>query len=469
MTFDPTLETQRAMALYPTLHMQRLGSIVFIQAFNDDTKDELAGPALTCDLETGTLALAQLPQVEVSSVPVYGVLGMAKLDAGPALVVITGIEQAATLRGQPLYKITATQVLTDSQNGRWTAEDRKLLSLLKSGVDPRQYGGSLYFSRGGDATLMQQRYEAAAAGSDFAATPAWKRAEPAFFWNHNLATPLLSANMERFVPVAFMGFAGSLGHIQLSTPTGTHTAGVTLIARRSCRRPGCRQWRRGSDMSADVANYVESEQIVELDGGAVVSSYVQVRGSIPILWSQAPNLEYKIPIHLAPTETSAPVLSTHIAYMEKFYGKVTAINLANQTGREGKLSAAYKAAADAVAKEHPNFRLLPFDFHKHCGATNYGNLELLWHEVSRDAAANAYWLAGSIGEAQQGGVFRTNCVDTLDRTNVVQGMLARKQLEHLLRSVGWLHDGVSLATAYPKVPVVNFWVVLILLLLILRL
>lgn len=48
-----------------------------------------------------------------------------------------------------------------------------------------------------------------------------------------------------------------------------------------------------------------------------------------------------------------------------------AINLANQTGREGKLSAAYRDAADRFSAAFGGFRLVPFDFHKQCGATNY--------------------------------------------------------------------------------------------------
>lgn len=54
------------------------------------------------------------------------------------------------------------------------------------------------------------------------------------------------------------------------------------------------------------------------------------------------------------------------------------INLANQTGREGKLSAAYADAARAFSTGGPGFRLEPFDFHKQCGATNYERLGLLW-------------------------------------------------------------------------------------------
>lgn len=35
--------------------------------------------------------------------------------------------------------------------------------------------------------------------------------------------------------------------------------------------------------------------------------------------------------------------------------------------------------------------------------------------------------------SQQSGVFRTNCIDCLDRTNVVQSMLARRSLTSVLQ------------------------------------
>lgn len=52
---------------------------------------------------------------------------------------------------------------------------------------------------------------------------------------------------------------------------------------------------------------------------------------------------------------------------------------------------------------------------------------------------------------RQSGVFRTNCVDCLDRTNVVQGMLGRKALEAFLESLDFLDSGDLLSTAFPKV------------------
>jgi hypothetical protein len=48
------------LELYPTMRLQRLGSIVVVQPV---WKGEVAGASLTCDLETGTLALAEHPKV----------------------------------------------------------------------------------------------------------------------------------------------------------------------------------------------------------------------------------------------------------------------------------------------------------------------------------------------------------------------------------------------------------------------
>ena len=48
---------------------------------------------------------------------------------------------------------------------------------------------------------------------------------------------------------------------------------------------GTRYKRRGIDLDGYVANYVETEQIIEVAGDHIVS-FVQTRGSIPVYWSQ---------------------------------------------------------------------------------------------------------------------------------------------------------------------------------------
>ena len=80
----------RQLDVYPAMRLQRLGSIAVVQPV---AHGEVVGLSLTCDLETGSLALSEHPKVDKGYTPVFGVLGLLKLDAGPALVVVTGVEE----------------------------------------------------------------------------------------------------------------------------------------------------------------------------------------------------------------------------------------------------------------------------------------------------------------------------------------------------------------------------------------
>ena len=53
---------------------------------------------------------------------------------------------------------------------------------------------------------------------------------------------------------------------------------------------GTRFFQRGADSQGDVANFVETEQLVEHDD--TTTSFVQTRGSMPFFWSQTPDLSY---------------------------------------------------------------------------------------------------------------------------------------------------------------------------------
>ena len=55
---------------------------------------------------------------------------------------------------------------------------------------------------------------------------------------------------------------------------------------------------------------------------------------------------------------------------------------------------------------------------------------------------------------RQSGVVRTNCIDCLDRTNVVQALLGRKHLESVLRRLQLLQPGNGLPEAFPGVRLV---------------
>ena len=84
-----------------------------------------------------------------------------------------------------------------------------------------------------------------------------------------------------------------------------------------------------------------------------------------------------------------------------------------------------------------------FDFHHECAKMRYDRLSLLMEQL----AIHRFGYFGyckptnppdhnvdSTGNVfrQQTGVFRTNCMDCLDRTNVVQSMLAAENMVEVL-------------------------------------
>ena len=156
---------------------------------------------------------------------------------------------------------------------------------------------SFYFSPGIDLTNSIQ-----ASGENYSSKPSWKTANERFFWNQFLLKELIDLKDPKadawIVPVLH-------GYVHIdSFPVELDDAGVgltewqhksltlMLVSRRSRYRAGTRYKRRGVDENGYVANYVESEQFLLFQGH--VLSFVQLRGSVPVFWSQ-PGFKYRPP------------------------------------------------------------------------------------------------------------------------------------------------------------------------------
>lgn len=94
---------------------------------------------------------------------------------------------------------------------------------------------------------------------------------------------------------------------------------MILISRRSRHRAGTRYKRRGVDEEGRCANFVETEQIFEFEPHVV--SFVMVRGSVPIFWSQ-PGIKYRPPPQLDRGENeTADAFKKHFDQQLELYGK----------------------------------------------------------------------------------------------------------------------------------------------------
>ncbi|CDP06467.1 unnamed protein product [Coffea canephora] len=211
-------------------------------------------------------------------------------------------------------------------------------------------------------------------------------------------------------------------------------ATVTLISRRCTRRLGTRMWRRGANLEGDTANFIETEQLLEFEGARI--SFLQIRGSIPLLWEQIVDLSYKPRLNIIDHDQTSKVVERHFSDLCQRYGDILVADLTDKNGDEGRLSMAYAAEMEKLQ----NIRYVSFDFHHSCGNSNFDNIELLYDQIAEDFEKQGYFFIGKEGEvlSEQKGIMRTNCVDCLDRTNVTQSFLARKCLNSQLQRVGIL-------------------------------
>jgi hypothetical protein len=282
---------------------------------------------------------------------------------------------------------------------------------------------------------------------------------------------------------------------------------LVLITRRSRHRAGTRYFSRGIDEQGHVSNFNETEQIVILNdstsgmggfaGGAgmqngkvggsggkevQIMSYVQTRGSVPVYWAEVNTLHYTPKLQIRGVETAISAARAHFDEQIRLYGDNYLVNLVNQKGREKRVKEAYEQMVKLLvsspnqASQQDNisdekFRIVEsngkrqeldrlhyvyFDFHNETKGLQWHRAQLLLDQL-HDALERQQYFRGVDMPADTEGrlevrnhqtsVVRTNCMDCLDRTNVVQSMLARWALNRQLTDLGVLSRGETFTSA----------------------
>uniref|UniRef100_A0A1I7Z0G1 Phosphatidylinositol-3-phosphatase SAC1 n=1 Tax=Steinernema glaseri TaxID=37863 RepID=A0A1I7Z0G1_9BILA len=110
-------------------------------------------------------------------------------------------------------------------------------------------------------------------------------------------------------------------------------------------------------------------------------------------------------------------------------GKHVIVNLVNQKGREKRIGGELERTIVQANLDYVRYN--GFDFHKECHAMNWDRLSVLQEQLSHEINTFGFFLSSLNNPEQnrvQTGYFRTNCMDCLDRTNVVQAMIAKESL-----------------------------------------
>uniref|UniRef100_A0A3B4GB73 Phosphatidylinositide phosphatase SAC1-A-like n=1 Tax=Pundamilia nyererei TaxID=303518 RepID=A0A3B4GB73_9CICH len=378
----------------------------YIEACDDGSVDVLAIDRVSTEM---TLTVRQDVPASAETRPICGLMGTIRLVAGMYLVVITKKRKVGDLLGHAVWKaldfdvisykktilhLTDNQVVSsDSATGWFRTEDCTLSQLIVASADQR------------------------------------------FVWNgHLLREFIAQPELHMFVFPVVHGFIT----VKSSCISGK-VFEWSVISRRSCFRAGVRYYVRGIDSEGHAANYVETEQVVQYNGAK--ASFVQTRGSIPFYWSQRPNLRYKPKPQISKTVNHLDGFQRHFDSQIILYGRQVALNLINQKGSEKPLELAF----DNMVTNLGNglIKYIAFDFHKECSHMRWHRLQILLDMVAEMQDDFGYFLVDADGKVllNQEGTFRSNCMDCLDRTNVIQSLLARRSLQSQLQRMGVLHIG----------------------------
>ncbi|KAJ3438329.1 phosphatidylinositide phosphatase sac1 [Anaeramoeba flamelloides] len=415
--------------------------------------------------------------------PIYGVLGITKLVLGDYLIFVTQIKPAGVLFNKLVYTITKTQIVplfskTENKSTPFQEKEEKynleqLSQFLNSGNLIFSYEYDLTNSRARLASIHKKEVgqnnnengNDSKCVNDF---PGLSNCFTQYLYNHSIAESFL--NLQRcWVLIAIVGFFKSK-----VCELNSKKFRFTLVSRRFNKRPGRRYIRRGIDVEGNCVNFVETEQIVEYypdqspktlrqilgqkkqsendeqeekekekEKAMSCTSCVQTRGSIPAFWSQFINLKYKPKMVLTDVEDEVreTAFERHFETQYAQYGNQVAISLIDTKGGEKVIGDEFGRLVDEYnnkqKEEKQKIRYIVFDFHKECSKMRWYNLKKLMDQINEDIDNYSYHAEScnsveSKVNKQQTGTFRTNCIDCLDRTNVVQSLIERRTLNDQL-------------------------------------
>lgn len=366
------------------------------------------------------------------------------------------------------------------------SDERYLLSILKSHLD-HAIGRMFFTYHRHDhstaqsdeepwnltITLQRQSLGHSTRVSDNTITPnhvspddraPWKRSDDRFFWNKHIQSKLIDlacqpGNQEagRFILPVIFGF---LEFKSAKIEGKPFTFGI--ISRRSRYRAGTRYFSRGINSDGDVSNFNETEMILTTsppnhlqtssNPKFIKASFVQTRGSVPLFWTEINNLRYRPDLKIIDIPESLEAMKAHFDQQIEIYGDQYLVNLVNSSGYERAVKDAYEKGVKNL--NNPRVHYTYFDFHRECKGLRFDKVQILIDQLEDKLIKQGYFLQESSNSSTLGAtssplstqtsVVRTNCMDCLDRTNVLQSALAKWVLTRQLKQAGILNEQESL-------------------------
>ncbi|KAI8520730.1 phosphatidylinositol-3,5-bisphosphate 5-phosphatase [Branchiostoma belcheri] len=415
------------------------------------------------------------------TVSAFGIVGFVRFLEGYYIVLITKRRRVAILGGHTIYKIEDTSMIyIPNDSVRYAHPDESRYVKIFQNVD---LSSNFYFSYSYDLTHTLQ-FNLTAACNFLPEESGDEKIEESvpnvelekghicgvqncpeykYVWNSHM--------LEKFEDRVHPDWRMSIIH---DVCVYGRPIFITLIARRSILFAGTRFLKRGANCEGQVANEVETEQIVHDAsvlslGSGRYTAYVQMRGSVPLYWSQdITTMMPKPPIGLDLADPYAYIAGLHFNDMMKRYGSpVIILNLVKKREKRKHESVLTEELVSAInylnqflPPQHA-IQYIAWDMARFTKSKNVNVMERLGEIADRVVMRTGFFKSGphlyctklrpeeKCSEMQgvaeesgrrQTGVLRTNCVDCLDRTNTAQFVTGKVALAFQLYSLGVLED-----------------------------
>ncbi|XP_078514530.1 synaptojanin-1 isoform X3 [Lissotriton helveticus] len=369
-------------------------------------------------------------------VDAYGLLGVLRLNLGDTmlyyLVLVTGCMSVGKIQESEVFRVTSTDFISlriDPSDEDRISDVRKVLN-----------SGNFYFAWSASGISLDLSLNAHRNMEE-------QTTDNRFFWNQSLHLHLkhYGVNCDDWL-LRLM-----CGGVEIRTIYAGHQqAKACIISRLSCERAGTRFNVRGTNDDGQAANFVETEQVIYLEDA--VSSFIQIRGSIPLFWEQ-PGLQvgsHRVRMSRG-FEANAPAFDRHFRTLKRLYGRQVIINLLGAKEGETMLSKAFQN--HLKASEHVNdVQMVNFDYHQMVRGGKAEKLQtVLKPKVQKFLEECGFYFFDKDGvQRSQSGTIRSNCLDCLDRTNSVQAFFGLEILIKQLELLG-LAEKPQLATRFQEV------------------
>ncbi|KAK6459444.1 SacI homology domain-containing protein [Scheffersomyces xylosifermentans] len=355
------------------------------------------------------------------------IIGTIKLKINRYVIVADSHTITGSILGNQIAKIESFRILplVSNQFSQKNAEESTYLDLLNQHLS----SATLYYSIDNKYDLtnsLQRQFTTENVSLD-----------NRFWWNSYLSEEFIENGAQDFVTPIIYGYFKS----HSASFNGPHPLDFALLTRRSTFRAGTRYFRRGVDSDGNVANFNETEQIFTNKDNQIFS-LLQTRGSVPVYWAEINNLKYK-PNLVISSRSALDATEKHFAEQVELYGDNYLVNLVNQKGHELPVKQSYEHAVENLPPALASrVNYIYFDFHHECRNMRWDRIKLLLeHLIQLNYTSDNYFhydLNSRAIISKQTKIVRTNCMDCLDRTNVVQSMIARWVFQNQLTKANYL-------------------------------